>query len=403
MHEPDRQPPTVDPHRATDLARLLADRLEETGDLRSPEWRRAVDTVPRHLFVPRYYEYGPDRWSLTDPVVDPGAYDRWLAAVYSDETLVTQIDGAPLGDRDVMGRPAAYPTSSSTRPSLMLRMLEALNLDAGTRVLEVGTGTGYNAALLAARLGDANVTTVDVDQQVTDAAQKALDAAGYHPTVVTADGLTGHRAAAPYDRVIATCAVRSIPPAWIEQTRPGGQILATVGGGLSSYALARLTVTGNGRAEGGFLPDAASFMFARSQAVPALWRHLRDLGTPASEHDSELVSTVLDDPAFALVAQFALGQVGRVDIRTEDGERQVHLLTHDVRSWARITDAEGRTRVEQSGPRRLWDTVEEVHRAWSAQGRPAPGQLVITAESGHQTVFLPDSPLRWSLGGETLS
>lgn len=84
-------------------------------------------------------------------------------------------------------------------------------------------GTGYNAALLAHRLGAENVVSVEVDPAVADAARVALDRAGFGAvTVVTGDGVDGYADGGPYDRVLATVAVASVPPSWVAQTCPAG-------------------------------------------------------------------------------------------------------------------------------------------------------------------------------------
>jgi SAM-dependent methyltransferase len=91
-------------------------------------------------------------------------------------------------------------TSSSTMPSLMARMLEALDVRDGHRVLEIGTGTGYNAALLCHRLGPRNVVSIDIDPTLVAAARSRLADLGYHPTLVAGDGTTGAVQHGPYDR-----------------------------------------------------------------------------------------------------------------------------------------------------------------------------------------------------------
>src|SRR5262249_61868423 len=112
------------------------------------------------------------------------------------------------------------PVSSSTAPGLMVRMLEALDVHDGHRVLEIGTGTGYNAALLAARLGDTQVFSVELRPDLTEAARQRLADTGYHPPLVTRDGGEGLAEHAPYDRIIATCAVPAVPPPGLAPTDP---------------------------------------------------------------------------------------------------------------------------------------------------------------------------------------
>lgn len=140
----------------------------------------------------------------------------------------------------------------------MALMLEALDVADGDKVLEVATGTGYNAALLSHRVGDENVTTIEVDPDLARSAEQRLDRAGYRPTVLAGDGRGGHPDGGPYDRLIATCGFTGVPPAWLEQMTPGGIIVCPVGGGV-----ARLVVRKDGTATGAFLPDAAFFMPVR--------------------------------------------------------------------------------------------------------------------------------------------
>ncbi|MGH8940795.1 MAG: methyltransferase domain-containing protein, partial [Actinomycetes bacterium] len=120
----------------------MADDLAALGVL-DPAWREAFEQVPRHVFVPQFYR--PDG-TLVDGA-DPDMRDEWLDAVYRDDSLITQRLAQP-------GSGMMVPTSSSTRPSLMALMLGMLDVQDGQTVLEIGTGTGYNAALLAYLLGD---------------------------------------------------------------------------------------------------------------------------------------------------------------------------------------------------------------------------------------------------------
>ncbi|MGW0282086.1 methyltransferase domain-containing protein [Streptomyces sp. NPDC003236] len=209
-----------------------------------PVWREAFATVPRHLFVPYYYvgvRGGYERRWGQNP--DPEARERWVRGAYDDTPLATRLrDGELL--------------SSSSQPSLMALMLAALRVADGDRVLEVGAGTGYNAALLAHRLGDDGlVTTVDLDPEITESARQHLAAAGYRPAVVTGDGARGVPERAPFDRIIATCGLPTVPGAWLVQCRPGGRILTPLATGLLA-----LTVRDPGHAEGRFLPTAAYFV-----------------------------------------------------------------------------------------------------------------------------------------------
>ncbi|MQY40837.1 Protein-L-isoaspartate O-methyltransferase [Streptomyces sp. RB17] len=134
------------------LHKRLIDTLTAHGSLRTEPWKRAAETVPRHEFLRggffrRVAGAVPAAWA---PVLDDDA--GWLKACYMDESLVTQIAGT-IAPADIRGQIMRQPTSSSTLPSLVLRMLEALQVEPDARVLEIGTGTGYSTGLLCAPRG----------------------------------------------------------------------------------------------------------------------------------------------------------------------------------------------------------------------------------------------------------
>ncbi|MFJ6717716.1 MULTISPECIES: methyltransferase domain-containing protein [unclassified Streptomyces] len=217
--------------------------LTAAGVLQDPAWRAAFAAVPRHVFVPYFWTgrgAGHERLWGEDP--DPERRARWLRGVYTDTPLATRLrDGELL--------------SSSSQPSLMARMLEALAVRDGDDVLEIGAGTGYNAALLCHRLGDEHVTTVDLDEEITESARAHLARLGYRPTVVTGDGARGCPSRAPFDRILVTCMLPLIPPAWLGQCRPGARVLAPLSTGLIA-----LTVRDAAFAEGRFLHTPAYFV-----------------------------------------------------------------------------------------------------------------------------------------------
>ncbi|MFJ2027770.1 methyltransferase domain-containing protein [Streptomyces sp. NPDC087897] len=238
--------PSVSDAEADAAREALVRGIAARGALTDPAWRTAFAEVPRHLFVPFFYVHGVrgyERLWGEDP--DPERRSRWLRGVYTDEALATRLKDGEL-------------VSSSSQPSLMALMLDALGVEDGHTVLEIGTGPGYNAALLAHRLGDPAVTTVDLDPEITDAARGHLAAAGRHPTVVTGDGARGCPARAPYDRIIGTCTLPSVPRSWPDQCRPGARIIAPLATGLVSL---RVRGTAHGpRAEGHFLHTPAYFV-----------------------------------------------------------------------------------------------------------------------------------------------
>ncbi|MCJ1677282.1 methyltransferase domain-containing protein [Streptomyces sp. APSN-46.1] len=217
--------------------------LTAAGVLVDPAWRAAFEAVPRHVFVPYFWTgrgAGHERLWGEDP--DPERRARWLRGVYTDAPLATRLRDGEL-------------VSSSSQPSLMAKMLNALDVRDGHDVLEIGTGSGYNAALLCHRLGDEHVTTVDLDEEITESARTHLAALGYRPTVVTGDGARGCPSRAPFDRILVTCTLPRVPLAWLGQCRPGARILAPLSTGLIA-----LTVRDAEFAEGRFLHTAAYFV-----------------------------------------------------------------------------------------------------------------------------------------------
>ncbi|MEV5708289.1 methyltransferase domain-containing protein [Actinoallomurus sp. NPDC052274] len=335
-------------------AAALADQLTEQRVITDPAWRDVVASVPRHMFVPEFYS--DDEPSGLRSTGNP----RWLPVVYSDDTLVTQRKEHP----DQPG--FEWSTSSSTRPSLMLRMLHILDVRAGMSVLEIGTGTGYNAALLCERLGSEHVTTVDIDPELIDAACVRLSDAGYRPTVAACDGLRGYPARAPYDRVIATVAVEQVPHAWVEQTRPGGLILADVRprGMTWAGALARLTVAPDGTASGPLVSCTWGFMSARPDAVrPGIPDVVPIDATSVHRRKSEIGSEALRRPGLSLLTWQRLP-----GINAFPGPDATRITTPDG-SWADVTRATP-AKVEYGGPVDIWGQVEQAHAWWTEHASP---------------------------------
>jgi methyltransferase of ATP-grasp peptide maturase system len=357
---------------AARLRRALADHLERVGALRTPAWRRAVEDVPREIFLPAFLDAapGPDGLTRFSPVSREADEDRWLELAYRDETWVTQLDGHVTADT-AHGPVTGFPTSSSTMPSTVVSMLEALDVGDGMSVLEIGTGTGYSTALLCHRLGEENVTSVEVDPAVAARADAALEEAGCSTWTVTGDGLLGHPRRAPYDRVIATCAVRRVPYAWVRQTRPGGVVLTTVGPSAWTYGtgLARLTVRDDGTAVGRVVART-SFMPARAEAPAPL---SGDLAARASHPDAERRAAfspdMLDGWTPAFLAQLAAP--GTQLVRAiADGRETVHLFDPGRESFASLTPDRDGWNVRQGGPAALWDAIEATLTAWHSAGEP---------------------------------
>ncbi|MGH4016973.1 MAG: methyltransferase domain-containing protein [Pseudonocardiaceae bacterium] len=196
--------PDTDTEHTRALRERMVTGLVDSGALTDEAWRQAFTAVPRHALVTRFYRTN-DRVVIDSANPDDTAI--WLETVYSNKTLVTQITPTDV-------------TSSGTMPGLIAKMLTAIRINTGDNVLQVGTGTGYTAALLCEHLGSNKVTTVDIDPDLSNDARTRLDHVGYTPTVVTGNGAHGYAPNAPYDAILATCALRRIPAERSAATRP---------------------------------------------------------------------------------------------------------------------------------------------------------------------------------------
>ncbi|MFC6886537.1 MULTISPECIES: ATP-grasp peptide maturase system methyltransferase [Actinomadura] len=391
--------------RAASLRRALADALERSGDLHSPQWRRSVERVPRHLFVPEFFRRTEtsDRGTLWAPISSGRDPEQWLDLAYRDETLVTQLD-RHITPHDVTEPVGGDPTSSSTLPGLVVRMLEDLDVADGMSVLEVGTGSGYSSALMCDRLGDDRVTSIEVDPAVAAGAAAALRRAGFAPGLVVGDGLDGVPERAPYDRVIATCAVRRVPRPWLDQVRAGGRILVTVTGWLRGYGLAVLEMGDDGVAEGRFLPGTISFMIARSQAPPTIgddqWNAVFGALAEVGPRPAVVGPGIRKDWTGVFVAQLALPTTQEQVIRIDGGPWTTYYLDTATESAASLTpEPDGGWAVRQSGPVRLWDKLEAAVVRWREAGSPPQERFRIRTDGHAQTVWLDagDGSLSWDL------
>jgi protein-L-isoaspartate(D-aspartate) O-methyltransferase len=183
----------ADSAEADVLRAKMVDRLLSWGGIRSAAVEAAMRTAPRHMFVP----------------------DVPLERAYSTDSVVTHRN------------PDGIAISSASGTGVVAAMLEQLDVRLGHRVLEVGAGTGYNAACLAELAGPSgSVTTIDIGAEMVADARRGLAAAGYgRVRVMCGDGASGYSDDAPYDRIIVTAGSWEVMPAWRDQLAPGGRLV----------------------------------------------------------------------------------------------------------------------------------------------------------------------------------
>ncbi|MEV7214105.1 hypothetical protein AB0O31_13550 [Kitasatospora cineracea] len=280
-------------------ADTLVRTLRAKGAVRTDPVARALREVPRHLFVSGHYA-GPEGFTAVDP---ERPTPETLETVYSDRGLMTHVPGDASGT-----------SSSTSQPSIVAKMLEAAALEPGMDVLEIGAGTGWNSALIAHITGGP-VTTVEHSALVADEARAALARAGATGVHVhTGDGYLGHPGNGAFDRIIVTCGIAGIPPAWFEQLAPNGLVLAPLAHG-GMHPLARIHAPGPGGTPRARLVTMADFMTAAGPMYG-------DRPTPLSTRGAHLPTPVglfdrpfpegIDRDTFADLCMFLAGHDPRV-------------------------------------------------------------------------------------------
>ncbi|MEU1281739.1 50S ribosomal protein L11 methyltransferase [Streptomyces sp. NPDC005805] len=357
-------------------ATTLAEQATDPGS----RWRPLVAAVPRHRFMPRWWHRRAGAWALRDGPSDETA---WAQHAYADRSVITRVGPHHADLAAYGGAPAGLPTSSATLPSLVVRMFQHARIADGCELLDIGTGSGYGAALAALRLEEHRVTSIDVDEYLVNAARQRLDRIGLRPQLEVLDGtgvLPGE-----YDRIVATVAVRRVPPSWLAALRPGGRLVTTIS---DTTLIVTAEKREDGTAVGQVEWDRAGFMQARAgdDYPDTLPEGLRDA---ARNRDGDSVTgsdfPALDiQEAWDVAAMLSIEAPGTLYGFDETDGHRVTWLAHPDGSWARASsNGTGPTIVHQSGPRRLWEVLDGIRGYWLTHGElPVRGARVLITPDG---------------------
>ncbi len=343
------------------------EQLKGTGWIQSEAVEAAFRRVPRHLLIDRVYSGKLDKPDILE--IDTANLDH-LAMIYSNRALLIRW----------------FPKlSSSSEPALVARMLELLALQPGMRVLEVGAGSGYNAALMAELVSDPSIiTTLDVQEELVEQTRRRLAVAGYGGVHILArDGFYGYEPHAPFDRIVATVGCSDLSPHWVAQLAPDGFLLIPLSHG-GAWHCPLVDVEKEGDRIVGRVVGYSSFMVIRGGEFPQnLWSFSSDeeeawlahhIRTAQPETENPLFPDLKDfpDSAYRLPAELA-------------GLYEFHyfLALHTRQAFVcwkgtGLGDEQGFVLLNKEGSIQLYgerapvryEELERVYRQWLVLGRP---------------------------------
>jgi len=362
--------------------------------------RNALLAVPRHRFLNGWFRFEFDGLKLNYYFINSDRdipTPETLSAIYSDQALVTAHDGT-------------FPTSSTSQPSLVVQMLELLDITPGMRILEIGTGTGYNAALLATLGGEhSRVVTIEYQQAVAERASQFLQEDGYENVrVVHGDGFQPVTTEMPFDRIIATVGCSDISPHWLEQLAPDGMMLIPIQHGFS-HPLVRLTRDPvDARCANGRIVGRSSFMKIQGSL---------DWDSP---WHSGPISGFQEEPAWcrAFPEGMAVPETGEHPSSTENHHSFwlflslcTRKLWYDNEGYGLVDPAsesivkftkqgiEGRS-AKQDTPalEQLYEQLLSLHQEWKVLGSPAPSDYTLTfSPNGRPLATSVDPTREWHI------
>jgi protein-L-isoaspartate(D-aspartate) O-methyltransferase len=358
--------------------RLVAS-LQQSGALLSASVADAFSAIPREPFIRSFYESTGRTWTLHGET--PG--EQWLEWIYRDEALVTCLDAQNM------------PLSSSSQPSIMAAMLEALDVKPGQRVLEIGTGTGYNAALLARLADDPSlITTVELDATMAQQAEAILFEIIGQVDVHAGDGSLGVSSQMPYDRVIATASSSGIPRPWYEQLAPGGRLVMPLQGSLQASGFLVIQ-KGEKEGRGQFHQPSLHFISMRSEgrepSVSTTSLFQQPVAGDVCVDAGDPLLAAFQEPAFRWFLQWVWPQEGDIQIHSmklPDGRQAWLLKDPPSLSILQLTQqANGSWLGKQRGNFPLWQTIQQASERFLALGKPVKETSIVQLDSQRAELF----------------
>lgn len=344
------------PHAET-LANMLAHR--------ESRWHQPIRDTPRHQLIPRWWRRIDGEWVLK---VGEDDHRAWMRTYTDTDSVITRIGALHADNADPADHPGGRPTSSSTNPWLVLQMYRHAQIYPGHEVLDVGTGSGYGCGLLARLIGDAAVTTIDVDPYLTKVAGERLDEIGLHPRILTGDAT----AALDWegDRIVAMVGVPTVPASWLTALRTGGRLVTNLAGTGIVITARKMD---DGTAWGMVERDQAGFMHTRSgedyESDEEYLYNLASHGDGTHHTSPQPVIDVVNAWEVWSLLQITVPRVTHWYKENHDTGVRRAMMAHPDGSWARAIGRRGEpAEVHQGGPRRLWDALEKIRSDWLADG-----------------------------------
>lgn len=331
---------------------------------------KAFRCIPRHRFVPFFLDRASrkDAWRR---ITSENDQEEWLSKIYSNKPLVTSVDELD------------FPNCSSSQPSLMALMMESVDIKPTDTVLEIGTGTGYNASLLASIVGASNVTTIEINETLlADAAQRIELVIGPGVRCIHGDGRhlptdnDDKTFANKFDVIIVTGAHERIEPDWIQALKPDGRIIMNW---IKSFANVMLSArkVGNGlvgcvekKYRGDFMglhdEDAC---IPRTRILLEQTLNIEGMAFPIH---------LLDDPSFRLFIQINIPTLRYTSYTKKSGN------IHAIREGERITIL---SQLGVGGDRSLAEELQGIAQKFELLRKPRYHDFALAVDADGEMTF----------------